>query len=223
MHNRTRLGSVLAALGVMTTASATVVDFTGGTVYFNGGGTAVPANNASYNNVDYYDEGGFRLDFIGGVNSPFSAHVGTYYGVPNDVIHSHWSTGNYGTITLVQGSKIGGGTFDLNYFILTSNTDFGGGAASGNEQAYITHDGGLDPIRLPSENWGFPATQIFLPSSYDSIATFEFTVQNKVDCFGMDEFYINEPPPPHTPDASRALPLMLLGVLGVAACHRRVR
>jgi hypothetical protein len=121
----------------------------------------------------------------------------------------------------IKVTKIGGGTFDLNYFVLTSNTDMGGGPASGSEKAFITHDGGLDPIRLPSENWGFPGTQIFLPASYDVISSFEFHVENKVDCFGMDQFYINEPAPSGVPDTGSGLTLLGVGATALAGYRMR--
>jgi hypothetical protein len=93
--------------------------------------------------------------------------------VGNDVIHSHWATGNFGTVTAVEITQIGGGTFDLNFFTLTSNTETGGSAASGNEQAYVegfnSNVSTGAPVLLPSEDWGFPATQVGLGSAFDSV------------------------------------------------------
>ena len=107
--------------------------------------------------------------------------------------------GQLWAVTSVEITKIGGGTFDLNYFVLTSNTEFGGTLASGNEQAFIegfncnvsTGAG----VLLPSEDWGFPAVSIFLGSKFDSVDKVVFSVANDVDCFGMDEFYIDQPAP----------------------------
>ena len=166
---RCLLGLVIVATASVT-ASGTVIDFTGGTVtQYNPVPPPFPiTNNAvNYNYVDYYTEGGFKLDFIGntGGADAFAANVGNYYGVGNDVIHGHWATGNFGDLTRIEVTQIGGGTFDLNYFILTSNTDTGGGPASGNEKAYI--HASLDGVTssysqlLPKEDWGFPATRFF--------------------------------------------------------------
>jgi len=139
------------------------------------------------------------------------------------VIHAHWDNGGFGTTTQIVGTKVGGGTFDLNYFVLTSNTVHGGGAADGSERVYITHDGGLDPILLPSEDWGFPATQIFLPSSYDNISSFEFHPESPVACFGMDEFYIDQAAPPSVPDTGSTLTLFGLGIISLARLKRRFK
>lgn len=209
-------------------ASAVVVDFTGGTVTFLGGGAAVTNNSVTHYDVDYYDEGGFRLDFLPNTlpgAQTFGTIVGDYYSAGNDIIHAHWATGAYGSITAIEITKIGGGTFDLNYFILTSNTDFGGGAASGNEQAWV--EGFLNnvstgaPKLLPPENWGFPATQIFLGAAFDSVDLVRFSVTNPVDCFGMDMFYIDEPAPPPISDGGRTLVLLSLALAGMALRQRR--
>ena len=213
-------------------ARATIVDFTGGTAYTNAGGSVVTENSLLQDNIDYYEENGFKLDFIGGdgLGEEFSAHVGNYYPTNNDVIHSHWNSGNgqYGTITLIEGTQIAPGTFDLNYFILTSNTEYGGDAASGNEEAWIHAWNGatlLDSVLLSSEDWGFPATQIFLPSTFDAITKFTVDVANPVDCFGMDEFYINEAAPPNEniPEPSTLVIWSLLGLVGAVIGYRRRR
>jgi hypothetical protein len=191
----------VALLAIGSTAQGVVIDFTGGTL--SAGDT-------------HYEENGFQIDAVGG-----DMEVGDYYGVGNDVLHAHWIFG----LTELTVSKIGGGTFDLNYFIITSNTHTGGGTASGTEQTYITRDGGLDPILLPAEDWGFPATQIFLPSSYDNISSFSFHSTNDVFCFGMDEFYINEAAPASSgvPDGGGSVVLMGLALLGVGAVQRKAK
>ena len=196
---RTRLGgcAAVAAAFVLASAStvgATVIDFTGGTVFFNGGGTGVTNNSTVFQNVDYYEEGGFRVDFsFNGAPSTFASIVGNYYGVGNDVIHSHWDTGDFGEVTEIRVSRIDGNPFDLNYFRPTSNTDTGGSTASGNERAFITSSN-LNPMMLPPEDWGFPAVQIS-PLEFRQHHLLLVYVENAVDCFGMDNFFIDEEAP----------------------------
>jgi hypothetical protein len=209
-------------------ANAVVIDFTGGTVYLTDGSTGTTNNADVFNGVDYYEEDGFRFDFIGPGNDPFESIAGDYYGGGNDVVHGHWNTGNFGELTEIRITKIDGTTFELNYFILTSNTDTGGGDASGNERAFInaSKDGMSITFSqlLPPDDWGFagPNAQIFLDDNFDDIFYFSFTVENMVDCFGMDEFFIDEPPPVDPPGGGGGEPPSTvpepgsLGLLGLA-------
>lgn len=223
------VGSLLFGLfGLASSAQAVQIDFTGGTVQLLGGGTVTTNNSVNYQNIDYYDEDGFRLDFLPNSGSTgFATNIGNYYGVGNDVIHSHWSTGDYGDVTQIRVTKLDGAAFDLNYFVLTSNTDTGGAPASGNERAFIhaSIDGVTSSYSqlLPSENWGFPANQIFLGSQFDNIKAFWFSVENAVDCFGMDNFFINEdaPPNPNAVPLPGTLGLFLLGLVGLVGFSRK--
>ncbi len=188
------LSSLIAAVVVMAFAGSsfgTVINFTGGTATLNDSSTVVPANAGYWYGVDFYVENGFKLDFVGDTGI-----IGDYYSAGNDVIHGHWGTGDYGVLTSIVVSRLDAATFDLNYFVLTSNTDTGGTAASGNEQAWINASNGFSQI-LPPDDWGFAGAnpQIFLGSEFDGIEWFSFTVTNAVDCFGMDNFYIDEPAP----------------------------
>lgn len=208
------LASAFFFLAFNLPASAVVIDFTGGTVTRLDSTTQTTNNSVLWDNVDYYEENGFRLDFLSNAGSTgFSTNVGNYYGAGNDVIHAHWATGNFGGVTRIDITKIGGGTFDLNYFILTSNTDTGGSAASGNEQAFI--QGFVSNVAtgaaqlLPPENWGFPAVPIFLGAPFDAVDTVSFFVTNPVDCFGMDEFFINQAAPGTVPEPGT---VALLGI-----------
>jgi hypothetical protein len=219
-------GAVAAALALVGlaagSADAAVISFTGGTVTLLDGTTVITDTNTLHQGVDYYEEDGFRLDFLPNAGSAgFSTHVGDYYDVDNDVIHSHWESGEFGDVTQIAITKVGGGTFDLNYFILTSNTDTGGSPASGNEQAFVQgFAGGVAtgaPVMLPPEDWGFPATPILLGSAFDEVDQVQFFVLNAVDCFGMDEFFIDEPAPVPEP----SLLLLSGSALALVVARRR--
>ncbi|GAW68090.1 hypothetical protein GPEL0_01f4265 [Geoanaerobacter pelophilus] len=183
-----------------------------------------------------YVENGFKVQFI--TANGDGGYIGDYYGAQangqyNDVIHGHWGP-NHGTMTAIEITKEGGGFFDLNYFILTSNTQTGGWSATGNELAYIEAWGNGTKTYtqlLPSESWGWKGVstpgslqndpQIFLGSEFDAVDMVRFTVANDVFCFGMDEFYIDQPAP-SVPEPSTLL-LLASGLCGVAFFKRRNR
>ena len=227
-------GAVVAVFSLSAaSAGAAQITFTGGVVTLIGGATPPTTNNLLlYSaNVDHYVEDGFKLDFIDGGSGGGS--VGNYYGVigdltgpqpDNDVIHAHWLLGGIGAVTAVEITKVGGGTFDLNYFILTSNTDTGGAASNGTEQAFIQGFVSNVPTGaaqlLPPQTWGFPAQQIFLGAAFDAVDKVVFSVTNDVDCFGMDEFFIDEAAPPVAPEPASML-LLGTALVGVAMRYRR--
>ncbi|MCE9618937.1 MAG: hypothetical protein K8R92_03400 [Planctomycetes bacterium] len=200
LTNRKSLACGLIASAFAAQASASLITFTGGTVTRLDATTETTNNSVLWDNVDYYEEGGFRLDFTPNSGSAgFATNVGNYYGAGNDVIHAHWATGSFGGVEAITISKVGGGTFDLNFFSLTSNTATGGSAASGTELAWVEGFNGATSMGfqlLPSEDWGFPSTYVFLGSNFDNVDKVVFYVTNHVDCFGMDDFYIDEVPGP---------------------------
>jgi hypothetical protein len=207
------------------TASATIIEFSGGTAYLTNGSTVTPTDTSSrIDSVDYYIEDGIKVDFIGGTGI-----LGNYYGgftgatVQNAVIHAHW----HGLDSVVF-SKVDGTTMDLNYMDLSSNTTVGGGAASGNELSYITSSNGYSEL-LPSSDWGIDKLaggaagdgieRLWLDSNFDNILSFTVTSENAY-CFGLDNFYIDEAAPNPVPEPAAML-LFGIGITGLIGTRRK--
>jgi len=220
----TKTLKLLAALSLLAfgmSANAAVISFTGGTVQRLNATTETTNNSVVWEHVDYYDEDGFRLDFLDNFGSQGPAtHIGDYYNAGNDVIHAHWASGHFGAVTEVEITKIGGGRFDFESFILTSNTALGGGAATGLEEAWVQgFVGGVatgGPVLLAPEDWGFPATQMFLGAEFNNVDMVRFFISNAVDCFGLDEFVANQSVPEPAP-----LALLGLASAGMLLTRRR--
>jgi hypothetical protein len=229
MRNTLRTIVTAATLLAAGASNAAVIGFNGGTATLNSGGTVVTSNLATQDNVKFYEESGFRIEFFfAGTAAPtaFSSNIGNYYGNGNAVIHAHWDQGDFGQVNQIKITKIDGDSFDMNYFVLTSNTATGGAPASGTEQAFIhaSADGLTSSFSqmLPPEDWGFPATQVFLGSQFDGVKAVWFNVRSGVDCFGMDNFFINEEAP-GTVSEPGSLALVGLALLGATVRRRRVQ
>jgi len=216
--------------GIVTVSNAVVIDFTGGTAYLNGGGTATPTNTGTYwSNVDYYIEDGIKIDFIGGSGGIIGNYYGGYTGKSsenNSVIHAHWDA-----LTSIVFSKVDGSTFDMNYMDLTSNTTVGGYGATGTELSYVTTNNG-DAMLLPYSDWGISLLsdgmtagdgikRLWMSAAFDGITSFTVTSTNAY-CFGLDNFYIDEPPPPPVPEPTTML-LLGLGLMGLAVVRREFK
>ena len=228
-----KLSSIFAlSFCLVAIAPAAVVTFTGGTAYGNfsyfdpatenfvTATSAVTDGTKTFTGVDYYIENGFKFDYVGGSGGS----IGNYYGGSNDVIHGHWGTGE---MTSIEITKVGGGTFDFNYFVLTSDTDHPGGAASGNEvvyaQAWLNGSQQGSNVQLPSEDWGLATTKdVFFDSYFDVVDKVVITSpMTQFSCFGMDAFYIDQAAPvsPSVPEPS-ALSLLALGLGGLVSVRR---
>lgn len=204
------------ALSMVAMAPAAVVTFTGGTVNLGARGTGTTDGTANYSGVDYYTESGFKFDYIGGSGGS----IGNYYGIGNDVIHAHWGVSE---MTGIEISKDGGGTFEFNYFVLTSNTLSPGGAPTGFEdvhvQAWLNGTQVGSDVILPSEQWGFPAVDVFFGTDFDLVDKIVITsTHTSFSCFGMDSFYIDQAAPVPEPSAAA---LMVLGAGALVALKRR--
>jgi hypothetical protein len=225
---------LLVPLGFASLSQAAVIDFTGGTVTQHGGATGVTNNSVGFNNVDFYEEDGFKFDFLGPAGNTFSTHIGDYYGVGNDVIHGHWAAqagsgqgGTFGDMTSIRVNKIDNTAFDLNYVKITTNTNSGGGPASGTEEVYINAlDAGdivLQSVLVPPDDWGFAgpnSTMLFGPL-FDGILAFSITYGSGAVGIGLDEFFIDEPPPPSAVPVPAAVWLFGTALIGFFGMSRR--
>jgi hypothetical protein len=193
------MAAALLAFGLAASAQASLITFTGGTVTRNDGSTAVTNNAINWDDVQRYEEAGFRVQFVG-TDSAFSTNIGDFYEVGNDVLQGHWATGNFGYLTQILLTRIDGGAFKLSGFDIVANTDTGGGPASGLEQVFVhaSSDGITDDFAqlLPSKDTGFPASEFLLGASFDNVRAVWFDVTGASDSIGLDNLAVQNVPEP---------------------------
>lgn len=204
-------------IGLSTSVNAAQIDFTGGTAFFNSGGSGITNNTSSYENVSYYEEAGFRLEFIfGSTPTSFSTIVGDYYHTGNDVFHAHWggngnqSSGPYGEVDEIRISKIDGGLFDLGGFRVSTNTAHGGGVSDGNELTWINSSKANEIFSIDSDSWGLNrGTDPLISIESDNrllndISWFSFTNDplSSAVGLGLDNFFLDEVGDPNGIDPS---------------------
>lgn len=220
IHSKIFTAALLACglASMASTAQASLITFTGGTVTRNDGSTGVTNNAINWDDVQSYEQAGFRVTFIG-TDSAFSSNVGDFYEIGNDVLQGHWATGNFGYLTQIRLTRADGGAFSLGGFDIVANTDVGGGPASGNEHVYVhaSADGSNDDFAqlLPSKDTGFPATPFALGSPFSNVRAIWFDVTGASDSFGIDNLNANNVPEPGS------LALLGAGAFGLWATRRR--
>lgn len=179
----------IVLLFIASSVFADIVTFTGGTVQMADGSTAKTDGTTLFGNVSFYQEGDFYLQYNS--PSPFGQYVGTYYSQGNDVIHGHWDDG----LESIEIARTDNQQFTLKYFSLTSNTEIGGGAATGNENIFIQgFSSGVaitDNYRIPSDDWGGSFNDVILPNSFVEVDKVLISGEGAY-CFGMDSFAFDE-------------------------------
>ncbi len=215
-----RSGSALVAGSLVLCASLawalpeTLITFTGGEG-LDSSGNPYTSTGTSTDQINSYLENGVQL-----VTDPPNASnvsLGDYYGEGNAVVHMHF----HGQNERIIFSAESGEAFNLSDFVLTSNTQNGGGNATGNEQAYIvaSEDGTNESFRylLPSQSWGPQdgADVVTLGPEFENIRAFWFESDGNVYCLGMDDIHLASAASPSGAGAEAipVLPLSLLALL----------
>ena len=182
--------------------SATTVDFTSGAyrTFDDTLGTLVNGDTSTVSGTKFGSSGLYMAAEPGrGAFTANDLSVGSYYGDGSGVAHVHWRLGqdNREVSRFIVKSASGGAVFDLNYFVLSSNTDNGGGAADNTEDTYIvaSKNGSTESFRqkLPSVNWG-GRVPVYLGPEFNEVRTVWFESTNAF-CFGVDDLTVSAAPP----------------------------
>jgi len=228
------LAAAITIFGSLVTGTnAALIGFTGGTVTLNSGATGVTNQLVNYQDVSYYAEGGFKLEFFfDGAPDVNSSNIGDYYDTRNDVIHTHWVGSILGNATEIRVSKLDGSNFYLGGFAVTSNT--AGGLldpADGSELVMVNSSKANNVFSIGGDDWGLgngpdPIYNVTGNPLLSDISWFSFTngpTSTSVG-FGLDNFHLDEAGDPAgsdpTPEPSSTA---LLGLGGLALLLRRRR
>ena len=182
--------------------SATTVDFTSGAyrTFDDTLGTLVDGDSNSVSGTKFGHLGLIMTAEPGrGAFTSNALDFGEYYGDGNGVAHAHWLLGsdNREVSRFILKPAANTAQFDLNYFVLTSNTDLGGGPADNTEDTYIvaSKNGSTESFRqkLPSVNWG-GRVPVYLGPEFNEVRTVWFESTNAF-CFGVDDLTVSAAPP----------------------------
>jgi len=223
-----------------TPINATQIDFTGGTGHKNDATTFITDGTTNYDNASYYEEGGFKFEFLfNSTPSAFASHVGDYYSTGNDVFHGHWAdNGNnsgFGELSEVMVSKLDGSTFDLGGFQVSTNTANGGGSSDGNELVWVNSSKANKIFSVIPDDWGLGSGSDPLitidPSNilFDDILWFSFTndALSSAVGLGLDVFFLDEAgdlngtDPSVVPEPAIVL-LFCSGLLGLIGMRKKI-
>lgn len=207
-------------------AETTTIDFTGGTVYLRNGITNTTNTMTNFSNVDYYQESGFKFDYID-LNPNFSTtsnYVGYYYGGQgyNDVLHGHFGSTS-DRMTSIMVTQVEGNSFNLiDFYVTTNNHVSTGGIVFINS---LADDGSIVySLQLPASEWGTNdgVVHVVLGTEFQNIKAFSFTsVGSTAFCFGVDNFNF-EVLSSNTVPAPGAVLLSGIGVSLVGLIRRRL-
>lgn len=184
-------------------AKGAIVTFTGGTAISPDGTEFVTNAQSQNSNIVSYQEGTVILEYVSPVGDYSFQTVGDYYGAGDDVIHGHWTA-----ISAIEISRENNVPFDLQFFHVTSNTEVGGGPATGTEiiaiQGWLEGVAVTEEYMLPTDDWGGEYRDVFLPESFDNVdkvvirdlAQWQNGVWTPEEwsafCYGMDNFVFDE-------------------------------
>lgn len=196
---------------LVTSAQATLIDFTGGTAQRCGGAGSFVTDDVTpydFQCVDSYTENGFRFDFANNGDG-FSTSVGNYFNNGTDVFHGH-APG----LSLITLSAIDGSLFSLESFRLTTLVDtWSVNALSDGVNVSASQ-------LLPEEAWGAAPGQgtnplIVLGAGFTNVKSITFT--GLTGGIGFDDFSVVKTSVPEPTSVA----LLALSIAGIGFARRQ--